>query len=46
MAPFGTLPANADYFCLQCGRRYRWVGKPPRLVTLSITDLPSSDSES
>jgi hypothetical protein len=46
MALFGALAGNADYFCLQCGRPYRWIGTPPRLVTMSLVEPPSSDSES
>jgi len=28
-----TVPQGTDYVCLTCGRPYRWVGNPPRLIT-------------
>jgi hypothetical protein len=46
--PFFGLRLGADYVWLTCGRPYRWVGNPPRLLTTSVAplQLPSnSDCE-
>jgi uncharacterized protein with PIN domain len=34
LVPAFTVPQYADYVCMKCGRPYRWVGNPPRLVTI------------
>jgi len=36
--------ADADYVCLRCERPYRWVGAPPRLVTVRPV-APAADEE-
>ena len=35
---------DADYVCLRCGRPYRWIGNPPRLVTM-LTVVPVADED-
>jgi hypothetical protein len=34
IAPGFRVPEGTDYVCLTCGRPYRWVGDPPRLMTV------------
>jgi len=36
-----TPPRASDYVCLKCGRPYRWIGEPPRLVTAFLHEDPS-----
>jgi hypothetical protein len=38
VVPDRVVPDRTDYVCLTCGRPYRWVGNPPRLVTAPTKD--------
>lgn len=48
LVPPAVLPnptyADADFVCLRCERPYRWVGDPPRLLTV-LTNTPAADEE-
>jgi hypothetical protein len=42
---YGSPYASADYVCLLCGRPYRWIGDPPRLITVLTPRPPETPEE-
>jgi hypothetical protein len=46
MTDASTVPSGTEYVCLRCGRPYRWVGRPPQLVTMRVeTRIRDDDQE-
>jgi hypothetical protein len=39
------IPPRTDYVCLKCGRPYRWIGNPPRLVSTFVVEPLDDDDE-